>query len=442
MTGQVGRLRVPCTAYLLGVACTVIVFLAVARSYVPFDRSALVFVHPHLPGAANLQDLFAAATLLWFCGFCALVLVLLAHRTQATPARVVVLVAAQATISLLFVLLPVAIDSDQYAYIGYGYAARDGNAYAPTPISPAVAPADRRVAEHWGDPLPRDRYGGAWTALNALLLAPFAHANVTVQALMLRVAAVVAACTITFVALTFTNDLGALASFALNPLVIVECANGAHNDIFMVLAGCLSFAALLMRRYGLSGVLLGLAASIKFAYAPFLLPVLAFTYRRSSSRRAVAKTAAGMLAVCVLSTAPYGWRHGVLQGVLALIHHRRGIFARVAPLSEAALAGAMGLLAFDIIRRRLPYMLLAASAVLLLSIDGKIEAWYPLMTAPLAFVPSTMTRLTFLALSALGTVSMQSSFSGFPLVEAVTAAIATALVGAVLLSQQPRAATA
>ncbi len=407
------------------------------RHFVAFDASHLLFAHYRLPAANDLATAFAATSLVWFATFAGLVLFLLINPVRTTPRRISVLIAIQFALGCAFALLPIAIDSDQYAYAEYGYIAMTGNPYEPAPLTRSAPAADQQIAKHWGNPPPPDPYGGGWTALNALLLAPFLNDSVWIQALVLRGIALLAACATTLlVAVVLRRQtLGAVVAFALNPLVFLEVANGAHNDIFLVLFGCAAAFFALRDRFALASIFIALATAVKFAYAPFLAPLVAFTYARTRSIVEAVLCFAAFAAVLAAVTQPFGWLHGPLMVPLRVVEHAHGTFARLGPLASAALVVAVLAITVECARGRFSTRLPIVIGLLLLALPGKIEAWYPLMTAPLLVIPSIETRSAFLAFSALGIVLAQASFLGrFPLIEAFAAALATALICAALFS--------
>ena len=71
-----------------------------------------------------------------------------------------------------------------------------------------------------------------------------------------------------------------LALFMFNPLVLIETAGNAHNDIIMVAFMVASLVALRRNRFPIAGILIGLGAMVKL-YAVALIPLyLAFLARK------------------------------------------------------------------------------------------------------------------------------------------------------------------
>ncbi|MBV8637445.1 MAG: hypothetical protein JO322_05120 [Candidatus Eremiobacteraeota bacterium] len=417
-------------AYLLGLAATVAVLFSAQLHFVAFDSSDLLFAHYRLPQAHELALALGAASLAWFAIFVTVVVLFLRKNVVANGQRIGLLVAGQFLLGCAFTLMPIAVDSDQYAYAEYAYVASHGNPYSPGRLPMSAPSSDRQIALHWGNPPPPDAYGGAWTAFNAWLLAPFENASVRVQVLALRFAALIAACLTTLlIAASSRNKFAVAVAFALNPLVFLEVANGAHNDIFLVLGGCAAAWAALRHRFTVAAILVALASAVKFSYAPLIAPLLAFAYRRAPSLENIVMPAAAFVATIALFTVPFGWRHGPLSAVFGLVEHSKGTFARLTPLASIALVAALAALTVEAARGYLSSRLLIVAALLMLALPGKIEPWYPLMTAPLLIIPLKSAQTAFLGFSALGMVLVQASFLGeFPLVEGFAAALATVCV--------------
>lgn len=438
---------------MLGAAGVCAVLAGLAAHYVPFDASRLPFVHYRLPGVRAARDLYLIAACVWFAGFAAVVATLVHARVPRSRRAIGIVLAAQAAIGLAFAVLPMAIDSDQYAYIGYGYAAAHEDPYLTTHLPAGAPPPVVRAFEHWGNPLPPDAYGAAWTAGNEALLRLVGRDPVRVQTIVLRLTALAAACATTVLLSMLPGvPLPALALFALDPLVVLETGNGAHNDIYLVACGIGALVLLLRGRSAFAGMALGLAAAIKFAYAPFVLPlaVAAWSLERRASGWLLA--AGGFLGVILAASGPYGFTAAAIEaplrdlgregGVLGMIDrvaaHVPILRAHAAIASSALVALALVvtvlLLAIDARARRVVPPVAVLAAVLLVIAAGKIEPWYVLMAAPLVAVPSHLARIAFASLSAGGLWLSQVSFTGtFPIASACAIALFCAVVFAALL---------
>lgn len=433
--------------YAAGAAMVAGVLVHVAHSYTPFDSPSIVFLHDRLAGRGDVVRLLSIGLAIWTAAF--LVTIAIASRASIgiTRRRVALLLLFQAFLCIAFAKAPIAIDSDQFAYVGYAYASEQGNPYLPERISARASQEQRAVARHWGDPLPADRYGGAWTALNAALLYPFERSSLATQTGALRLAAIAAALAIT-VLLSIVAPKSLLMFplvFALNPLVILETANGAHNDIFVALGGVAAAVLALRRRFGLAGIALGVATAVKFAYAPFIAILAAFAY---SSRRRIedALTAvAAFLCAVIFASAPYGIRHslvgapresfergaGALQFLereasrLPLIGHHAVLAVDVSMLSIFLIC--IAILSVELIRGRFHTGFAILAAVVLLALAGKIEPWYAVMAVPLSLAGRTG-LFAFAGITTGASVLILAPLLGsFPIVTAFAAGLAGAM---------------
>jgi hypothetical protein len=109
------------------------------------------------------------------------------------------------------------------------------------------------------------------------------------------------------------------ALFGLNPLVLVYGLGGAHNDALMMLLVLSGLLAVLAGRERLAGGALAAGIAIKAAALP-LEPFLLLGARRRP--RAIAATAAGLVALAVLSAILFGLREpGVREQAAAVTHY-------------------------------------------------------------------------------------------------------------------------
>lgn len=390
--------------YAAGALLVIVLCLSIAGHYTPFDSSGLRFLHYRLANHHRDAEMLLAALAIWTIGFLGILIFAARSGNHVSRKHLTMLVVAQAVLCVAFALLPIAVDSDQFAYVGYAYAASHGDAYDPKPLSDSAAPAERTVAEHWGNPLPRDAYGGAWTTLNAALLYPLAGSSVASQTAVLRAVAVVAALGVTLLLATiFGGDTPFVIplAFALNPLVLLEAANGAHNDIFVALGGVAAMSLALRRRFALAGVALGLAAGVKFAYVPFIAILAAYAY--ATGRRVVDPLIAigAFVSTILLVSLPYGVRQSLVTAPRASFEHKSGallVLGRalghlpgIGRLAAGAIDVVMpmlfllciAILTVEVARGRFVPGFAVLAALIMLTLAGKIEPWYTLMATPL-----------------------------------------------------------
>ena len=418
--------------YAAGALLVIVVCASIAGHYTPFDSSGLRFLHYRLAHHHRDAYMLLAALAVWTIGFLGLLIAAVRSGNGITRKNLTLLLVAQAVLSVAFAVLPIAVDSDQFAYVGYAYAAVRGDAYVPKPLPDSAPAAARTVAEHWGDPLPRDAYGGAWTTLNAALLFPFAGSNVAAQAAVLRIAAVLAALATTLLLATMfagNTRFAVPLVFALNPLVLLEAANGAHNDIFVALAGVASISLAIRRHFALAGVALGLAAGVKFAYVPFVAVLAAYAY--AVGRRVVDPLIAtvAFIGTMLIVSLPYGIRQSLITAPRASFEHKTGVllvFGRmlghipgIGRLATGAVDVALPLLfvlcvavlTVEVARGRFAPGFAVIAALIMLTLSGKIEPWYTLMATPLA-VAGRPGLCAFAAITAGASVLIAAPLTG------------------------------
>jgi hypothetical protein len=443
--------------------CALAVFAILARMaahYVPFDHTALqpiVFVHYRLPGIQASSGEIALSVGLWSAAL--LAMLSLSLRRAEVRTGTAVLVAMQALLLAIFALGPLPLDSDQFAYAGYGAAVLHGaNPYKPAPLPANASLAQRRVAAHWHDPLVPDRYGPVWTLLNAGILAPVQRASLEAQTLTLRCWAAIAAtiCSLLIAQLLRGKRLQnvAVAAFALSPLVVLESANGAHNDVFMVLFALAALVALQREWFFTAAVLLGLAIGSKFAYGPLALPFLAYVYARTRRPGAVLIAMLNIAAPIVLCAMFFGLRASLIAPVLSATHAGSvpSQLPFLQPLGKrtvdtllfAAIVAGAAFAARQILRRRQASASLIVTIALTWLAADKLEPWYGFLATPLllagdpgiaVFFGITSGSLVILYGSLLGTLP---SVTALEVAGAVTALAYVLLKGNDRPSPSPR----
>jgi len=423
--------------YLYAVAAVVRPLWIERAHWTPFEaRSpfAVVFTHYRLADAIGLWHELARHQLLWSIGFVALLMLAGIVGDRFGRAGVALVLTLQSIALCALLLAPLPLDSDQYAYVGYGDLVWAGhNPYAP-PVLRADAPIQlRAVASHWGNPIFADRYGAVWSAVNALLLWPFHGLSVDVQARVERIIAALATLGCSLMLLAALRDaplrLAALTAFALNPLVLLSSALGAHNDVYAVLLGLAAYALATSGRFASSGGLLALAAGVKFAYAPFIVPLIGFAYNRLGLAKA-AGAAAVFAAITAISVAPFGF-YNALIAPLQYVQSRQSHIAYFAWRAATRIPGMQtvtpsafawlehGVLAVTIIviavlaiRGRRSYPLECFALILVFLAADKIEPWYAVLLAPLVLLPSTWYVVLFAAISLAAQVFERPIFTG------------------------------
>jgi len=172
-----------------------------------------------------------------------------------------------------FALAPVLLSHDVYSYLDY---ARLGIVHGLDPYvhPPAAAPLDpvypqvewTEATSAYGPLFTLLTYPLAWLPVAVAVAALKAVAAGSVLALALLVARLAPA--------RGVDPLRAAAFVALNPLVLVHVAGGAHNDGLAMLAAMLGVAAILAVREAAAGAALVSAVAIKAStavVAPFVL---------------------------------------------------------------------------------------------------------------------------------------------------------------------------
>jgi glycosyl transferase family 87 len=232
-----------------------------------------------------------------------------------------------------FALAPVILSHDVYSYVDY---ARLGVRHGLDPYvhPPLAAPGDAAYAKvTWTEAT--SAYGPLFT----LLTYPLAWLPVGVAVAALKAIAAlsvlgIAALTARIAAWRGTHPLRAAAFVALNPLVLVHVAGGAHNDALTMLLAMLAVAAILSAHEVSGGATLIAAVATKLSAAVLAPFALVATGRNVASRtatgrkvqplesnrpvggwdwafRPVGRVAAGMLvaalAIGVAAYAAFGW---------------------------------------------------------------------------------------------------------------------------------------
>jgi Glycosyltransferase family 87 len=248
--------------------------------------------------------------------------------------------------------MPVLLNPDPYAYIIYGHLVATYHVDPYIAMNAVDTSRDLRLVPAlrlWANPPPRDNYGPLWTDLSAAVAFvaggfPLAQ-QIVVQRLIALAGVVVTA--LGLIALDRDPDhslrVRRAGMFAFHPLVLLETVFNAHNDILMVAAAVLAFAA---RRALPSGLAIGASIAIKYV-SVIAIPFLAVREMRRSRRPALLLGAATVLVVAAFLPFWRGW--GTLSSVMSHSGH--------VALSPAALLAALAS-GFDPDRLAFPWVTL------------------------------------------------------------------------------------
>jgi hypothetical protein len=326
---------------------------------------------------------------------------------------------------------------------------------------PADAPRTQRdIDRHWGDPILANRYGPVWTALNYAVVRPYFGAPLALQTGALRAAAIAAALALTWLlglSMRGATPRAVPLAFALNPIVVLEVANGAHNDVYIALFGVAAAVLASRGRFGFAGIALGLATGVKFAYLPLVVPMAAYVFAVRRRTGDVLATVAGFAAIVTFSAAPFGLKGALIDAPRASLGSAGGPIAlaarglrHVPVIGHHAVAAidvllvcvivcAVIVLSLDLLAGRFAPGFAVVLALAVLASAGKLEPWYALMATPLLLAGRTGT-IAFAGISAGALVLVLSSFTGaFDTLTAIAAGLgASALLYVALRPPSPR----
>ena len=203
----------------------------------------------------------------------------------------------------LFLLAPVMLSSDLYAYVVYGRAVSvyHGNPYLQNPPVPSQDP----FMPLFGAWIP-SWYGPLWTWLCAGLTW-LAGDNVGLTVLVFRLIAIVAMLATSGVVLAVLRRMcperaaQGLALFLWNPLVLIETGLSGHNDGFMLFFLALAFW-LHLRGWKVTAVLaLTLSAMLKFVTGMLIPLYMIMVLREGTTWRARGLFAARAVALALIA---------------------------------------------------------------------------------------------------------------------------------------------
>lgn len=388
--------------------------IALARAWVPYDHPAnvvpLAFLHYAIPQATEWWHRLALIDLFWWALF--IITVGAAQGIARTLGRAFfpsLLLTQVVCLGVIFAM-PLPLDSDQFAYVYYGSLTQRGvNPYGHYSAPLQLTPLEQRLASHWDNPPYIDRYGPGWTLANAAVLLPFANASAETQARILRLIACIFAIGCSWLLWVALEGLSwrpaAFAAYALNPLVLLATGNGAHNDIYLLFFGLVAFVFAQRNQFIASSVALGVATSIKFAYFPLIVPLMAFTYGSSRSALRAIGVMLAFVAVVVASAIPLTVQLSLIDVLLGfnsahppllsywiwrVFYHIPGMhwipihpFTLVIP---AIVVGCSLVIAYHALSLKRSPVVEALLAFAILAMPYKIESWYGIMLSPMLLI--------------------------------------------------------
>jgi alpha-1,6-mannosyltransferase len=207
-----------------------------------------------------------------------------------------------------FAVAPILLSHDVYNYVDY---ARLGVRHGLDPYvhPPLAAPADPAYAHvTWTEAT--SAYGPLFTlATYPLAWLPVGAAVAVLKGVATLSVLGIGALVSRLAAWRGVEPLRAAAFVALNPLVLVHVAGGAHNDGLTMLLATLSLAAILSEREIAGGAAL-LAAIATKASAAFLAPFALLGSERPKRLVAGAAAAALLVALTAFLAFDWHWLHG------------------------------------------------------------------------------------------------------------------------------------
>jgi len=246
--------------------------------------------------------------------------------------------AAIAVLPAGFALAPVLLSHDVYSYVDYARlgAVHGLNPYLYPPAAEPFDPAYARVTwidatSAYGPLFTLTTYPLAWMPVWWAVAALKATAALSVLAIALLVARAAPS--------RGVSPLGAAAFVALNPLVLIHVAGGAHNDGIAMLAATLGVAATLAAREASAGAAFVAAFALKppaALAAPFALAARSrgapltgsstFKLQRGANRHGAGPLMLGALvaalAIGVAAHLAFGWHWLEAVGLAGEAQHR------------------------------------------------------------------------------------------------------------------------
>ena len=226
------------------------------------------------------------------------------------------LVLAIATAHVVFLLGPPLLSTDIFSYLSY---ARLGSVHH---LDPYVATPSTRPLDvvyplvHWRHTV--SVYGPLFT----LASYPLGHVAPADAVALLKLAGTASSLGCVALLWQLAGRLGrsqpaAIATFGLNPILLVWAVGGAHNDLTMLFGMLAAFALVASRREALGGAAVVAAVAVK-ASAGLAIPFLVLGARRRL--RTVAGVAAGAALIALLAVVAFP-DHAL--GMLTVLRHEQ-----------------------------------------------------------------------------------------------------------------------
>ena len=254
----------------------------------------------------------------------------------ASDTRARWVLAAIVALHAAFLLAPPVLSTDVFAYVDYARLAAV-HGLDPYAAVPASAPHDAIYAwVHWRHTHP------VYGPLFVLATLPLGHVAPAVALWAFKGVAAAAGLGCAALVWRLARALGrdparAVATFALNPILLVWTVGGAHNDLLMLLALLAGAALVGARREGAGGAAVAAAVAIK-ASAGLALPFVVLGAGRRG--RVVAGAAGAAVAVAVLAVLAFPGHAAVPLEVLR--HEQRLVAFDSVPAELARHAGLPG----------------------------------------------------------------------------------------------------
>jgi hypothetical protein len=356
----------------------------------------------------------------------------------------IAIMGVQIVVLLITLGTRIPFNSDQYVYVAYGdLVDARMNPYDP-PLKIATLSAQlRAIGTVWsideGAPdatkrvVVRDRYGPLFTIATAAVLWPFRDASVELQVWILRLTASIAAIGCSIVLWLWGRRSGrgaaAIAAFSLSPAIVLQVAQGAHNDIY-ALFFALSAALLLTRHEPvLAAIAIAASVGIKLTFAPFIVPFALYLLAKRGIVPAALSLVAfvGTLGILAL---PFGLVDALVQPVADiqrfnyayLVHLlARGVQhlpaalrisdASLATLYDAGLLVCLTAIGYSASRGRAAWRSMGL-LLLLIFAAGHLEPWYAMSLAPLLLFRTSWSLPVFAGVSLASQIFQSGGFVG------------------------------
>ena len=382
----------------------------------PFS-GALPFVTPGIAHASEGLLIISVMLCIWSLAYIALLKASWGDSSgHVFPVKIF---SAQAVVLFITLFSSLPFNSDQYAYVGHSELVRIGeNPYAP-PLTIVPLPEQlHAIGTVWSlnegsadarqRIMIRSRYGPVWTSLSFAALYPFGGYSIETKARVLRALAALAALACSpLLWLAVRHSVGGTAAFAaytLSPAIVLQTADGAHNDIIALFFALACVILFNRRRWLFATISFAACVGTKLTFSPFLPAFFVLVMvRHGLTRAATAVIAFGV--VLAAFALPYGVRESLLQPIADVrrfnvpyvagvaergLHRLPGLHPSTSQLATLyvalTLACALAIALFAFQRRRIPS--LEAATLLGIFCGAHFEPWYAIILVPLLMIPS------------------------------------------------------